>query len=93
MSFAPERNTISVFQCRIHERHRFNPWVRKIPWRKAQQPTPVFLPGESHGQRSLAGYSPWVHRESYMTEATAFKHMEFTHLYLELMGGQETGTS
>ena len=37
----------------------FNPWVEKIPWRKAQQPTPVFLPGESHGQRSLAAI---VHR-------------------------------
>ena len=36
-------------------RHRFNPWVRKIPWRKAWQPTPVFLPGKSHGQRRLAG--------------------------------------
>ena len=36
-------------------RHRFDPWVRKIPWRRAWQPTPVFLPGESHGQRSLAG--------------------------------------
>ena len=40
-------------------RHRFNPWVRKIPWRRKQQPTPVFLPGKSHGQRSLAGYSSW----------------------------------
>ena len=36
----------------------FNPWVGKIPWRRARQPTPVFLPGESHGQRSLVGYSP-----------------------------------
>ena len=36
----------------------FDPWVGKIPWRRAWQPTPVFLPGESHGQRSLAGYSP-----------------------------------
>ena len=34
----------------------FNPWVRKIPWRREWQPTPVFLPGEFHGQRSLAGY-------------------------------------
>ena len=34
-------------------------WVRKIPWRRKRQPTPVVLPGESHGQRSLAGYSPW----------------------------------
>ena len=39
-------------------RHRFDPWVGKIPWRRAWQPTPVFLPGESHGQRSLAGCSP-----------------------------------
>ena len=36
----------------------FDPWVRKILWRRAQQPTPVFLPGESHGQKSLVGYSP-----------------------------------
>ena len=34
----------------------FNLWVRKTPWRRAWQPTPVFLPGESHGQKSLAGY-------------------------------------
>ena len=37
----------------------FNPWVRKIPWRKKWQWTPVFSPGESHGQRTLVGYSPW----------------------------------
>jgi len=36
----------------------FDPWVRKIPWRRKWQPTPVFLPGESHEQRSLVGYSP-----------------------------------
>ena len=36
-----------------------NPWVRKIPWRRKWQPTPVFLPGKPHGQRSLVGYSPW----------------------------------
>ena len=46
----------------------FNPWVRKIPWRKKWQPTPVFLPGESHGQRSLEGYSPKVWKELGMTE-------------------------
>ena len=45
-------------QCRRHKRHRFHPWVGKIPWRRAWQPTPVFLPGESHGQRCPAGYSP-----------------------------------
>ena len=44
-------------QCRRQEM-RFNPWVEKMPWRRMWQPTPVFLPGESHGQRSLAGYSP-----------------------------------
>jgi len=49
-------------QCRRLKRCRLDPWVRKIPWRRAWQPTPVFLPGESHGQRSLAGYSPWGHR-------------------------------
>ena len=43
-----------------------DPWVRKIFWRRAWQPTPVFLPGKSHGQRSLTGYSPWGHKESDM---------------------------
>ena len=43
-------------QCR---KFRFDPWVRKIPWRRKRQPTPVFLPGESNGRRSLVGYSPW----------------------------------
>ena len=38
---------------------RVDPWVGKIPWRREQQPTPVFLPGKFHGQRSLACYSPW----------------------------------
>ena len=53
-----------------HRRRRFDPWVGKIPWRRAWQPTPVFLPGESHGQGSLEGYSPQGHKESDMTEAT-----------------------
>ena len=46
----------------------FDPWVRKIPWRRKWQPTPVLLPGESHGGRSLLGYSPWDHKESDTTE-------------------------
>ena len=46
-------------QCR---RPRFNPSVRKIPWRRAWQSAPVFLPEEFHGQRSLARYNPWFHR-------------------------------
>jgi len=45
-------------QCRRFKRLRFHPWVRKIPWRRAWQPTPIFLPGEPQGQRSLVGYSP-----------------------------------
>ena len=49
---------------------KVNPWVGKILWRRKWQPTPVFLPGESHGQRSLVGYSPQGHREPDMTEAT-----------------------
>ena len=48
----------------------FNPWVRKIPWRRTWQPTRVFLPGESHEQRSLVGYSPWGRKESDTTEVT-----------------------
>ena len=47
-----------AFQCRRPRTHRFNPWVGKIPWRRTWQPTAVFLPGGSCGQRSLAGYSP-----------------------------------
>ena len=45
-------------QCRRHKRRGFNPWVGKIPWRRAWQPTPVFLPGGSHGQTGLAGHGP-----------------------------------
>ena len=49
----------SACQCR---RRGFEPWVRKTSWRRKWQPTAVFLPGESHGQRSLGGYSPWGHK-------------------------------
>ena len=49
---------------------RFDPWVGKIPWGQAWQPTPVLLSGGSHGQRSLVGYSPWCHAELDTTEAT-----------------------
>ena len=50
------------------KRHRFDPWVGKILWRRKWQTTPVFLPRESHGQRSLAGCSPWGCKESDTTE-------------------------
>ena len=56
-------------QCR---RPGFDPWAGKIPWRRKWQPTPVFLPGESHGQRTLIGYSPWGRKESDMTEQLQF---------------------
>ena len=54
-------------QCR---RHRFDPWVGKILWRRKWQPTPVFLSGKFHGQRSLVSYSPWDRKESDTTEHT-----------------------
>ena len=57
-------------QCRRCKRHKLDPWVGKIPWRRTWQPTSAFLPGESHGQKSLAGYSPWGHKDSDTTEAT-----------------------
>ena len=55
-------------QYRRHKRSSSDSWVHKIPWRRKWQPTPVFLPGKSHGQRSLAGYSPWGPKESDRTE-------------------------
>ena len=62
-------------QCR---RPRFDPWVGKIPCRREWQPTPVFLPGESHGQGSLVGCGPWGHynpcgcKKSDVTERLTF---------------------
>ena len=64
--------TVICLQCR---RSGFNPWVGKIPWRRKWQPTPVFLPGKSHGQRNLLGYS---HEELDMTELLHF-HFKFPH--------------
>ena len=49
-------------QCRRHERHRLNPWARKIPCSRKWHPIPVFLPGKFRGQRNLVGYSPWGHK-------------------------------
>ena len=60
---------VSTYNAR---RPRFNPWVRKILWRRKWQPTPVLLPGESHGQRSLVGYSPRGHKELDTTEQLHF---------------------
>ena len=57
-------------QCERLMRHRFNSWVRMIPWRMVWQPIPVFLRGGSHRQRHLVVYGPWDCNESYTTEAT-----------------------
>ena len=57
-------------QCRRCKRHEFSPWVGKSPWRRSWQPTPVFLPGEAHEYRSLAGYSPQCRQELDRTETS-----------------------
>ena len=66
-------------QCRRPKRHGFNLWVRKIPWRRKWQCTPVFLPGKFHGQRSLAGCGPWGRKESDTTERLNFTHFLLYH--------------
>ena len=67
----------SACQCR---RHGFNPWVGKIPWKRKWQPTWVFLPGKSHGQRSLVGYSPWGHKK--VRHDLATKHQQTIRLLI-----------
>ena len=59
-----------TYQSKRHKKCGFAPWVGKIPWRRAWQPTPVFFPGKSHGQRSPVGYSPWGRKEWDTTEHT-----------------------
>ena len=58
----------STCQCKRHKRLDLIPEWGRFPWSKKWQPTPVFLPGKFHGQRSLVGYSPWGHKELDMTE-------------------------
>ena len=60
----------STCQCRRCRRCGFDPWVEKIPWSRKWQPTAASLPGKFHGQRSLADYSSWGHKESNMTKHT-----------------------
>ena len=88
-SSAPHANTftpsqgpkISTHQCQGFKSHHpnrrrgFDPWVGKIPWRRTWQPTPVPLPGESHGERSLVGYSPWGRKESDTTERLTHRRL------------------
>ena len=70
-------------QCRRHKRHGFNPWVEKIPLEEEWQPTPVFLPGKLHGQRSLMGYSPRGCKESDTAECTHIRSGTNTDLVIE----------
>ena len=64
--------------CRRCRRLGFDPWVGKIPWRSSWQPTPVFSPEESHGQRSLMGCDPQGHREAGLTEVTEHTRLQGT---------------
>ena len=61
-------------QCGRHKRRGFDPWVGKIPWEKLWQPTPVFLPGESHEQRIRAGYHSQGHREKELVTTKESEH-------------------
>ena len=75
-------------------RSKFDPWVGKISWRRAWQPTPVFLPGESHGQRSLVGYSPWGGKELDMAERLSTQKVQVQGLFpLPLVQTASPGTS
>ena len=62
----------STCQHKRRRRHRFDPWVRKIPWTRKRQPSLVLLPGRSHEQRSLEGYSPWGHKRVRQGLATKY---------------------
>ena len=64
----------STCQRRRHQTRGPDPRGRTVPWRRKWQPAPEFLPGESHGQRSLAGYSPWDHRKLHVTERLGTAH-------------------
>ena len=76
----------STCQCRRCKRRRFDPWVQKIPWSRKWQPAPVFLPGESHGQRSLVGYSPWGRKEPDTTERRSTEHRAARGTWWGLLG-------
>ena len=72
----------SDYQCRSQSRGYFDPWVGRIPWRRAWPPTPIFLPGKSRGQRSLVGCNPWGCKEWDTTE----------HACASMQGAGELGT-
>ena len=77
----------STCQFRRFKRCQFYPWVWKFPWRRKWQSIPVFLPGESHGPRSLAGYSPWGHKESDTTKQLNMHTHTHTHTHTQIHFG------
>ena len=80
----------SACQCR---RLGFNPWVKKIPWRRKWQSTPVFSPGKSHGQRSLVGCSPWGFRRVRHEVATKQQQLSVTLKHKSVKQETRAGTS
>ena len=91
----PRWHSGQEFDCQCR-RHRFNPWVRKIPWSRKWQPTSVFLPGKSHGWRSLVGCNSWGHNELDLTEHAHTKLKGLTDRVLffikRVMGASKAGT-
>ena len=75
----------SACQSRGHKRWKFDPWVGKIPWRKEWLPNPVFLPGEFHGQTSLAGYGQWDCKELDTTEQLMYTNTHSAEILLLLI--------
>ena len=71
------RGKESTCQCRGCRRRKFDPWVGTNPWRRAWLPTPVFLPGECHGKRNRADYSPWGRKELHMTDTHTTQQQPF----------------
>ena len=74
---SPDGASGKEYACQFGRRG-FDSWVGKIPWRRIEQLTPVFLAGESHGRGSLVGCSPWRHQES---DTTEWLHFHFSHSY------------
>ena len=72
----------SACQGRRCKGYGLDPWVGKITWRRKWQPTPVFFPGQSHGQRSLVGYGSWGHKESDTTEHMCTHTHTHTHTHV-----------